>query len=76
MPKYVIPVLWMVADIVTVEAEDLKSAIKIVAEGPLPDGEYVDDSFQVDAAGIPENNEDESIREEYKHLFDDDFRDI
>lgn len=49
---YKIPVIWHSYGIVKVEAESLESAIELAEEGGLPDGEYIDGSFEVDIEGI------------------------
>lgn len=49
--KFILPVTWSVSGFVTVEAPTLKAAIEkfkdISDEIPLPEGEYVDDSFEL-----------------------------
>lgn len=50
MKKWRIPVEWVMTGIITVEAETLSDAIKKFDEKrdeyPLPDGYYLEDSFQ------------------------------
>lgn len=47
---YTIPLVWEVYGKVSVEADSLEDAIEYVLgpECPLPEGNYVDDSIQVD----------------------------
>ena len=48
MPKYKIPVSWVMTDEIDVEANSLEEAIQKVEESnELPDGEYLDSSFEV-----------------------------
>ena len=57
--NYKIPVIWQVVGLVEIEAESLEKAIqKAQASGtPLPrDGNYIEDSFEVDIEGIPFHN--------------------
>lgn len=50
--KFRIPVSWQVAGTVVVEAKNINEAIEIAKdkEGkiPLPEGDYIEDSWQVD----------------------------
>jgi len=49
MKTYDVPVFWMVSATVRVEAESLDDAKEQAMAGKLPDdGEYMDNSFQVD----------------------------
>jgi hypothetical protein len=50
MKTYRVPVSWMMCGSVYMEADSLDEAIEKVIEedGPLPEGFYLDDSFQVD----------------------------
>lgn len=49
LKKYKIPCVWQKKGILTIEAKSLKEAEKIAIEDSvLPDGYYIDDSFQVD----------------------------
>ena len=55
MKKFRIPVSWSVAAVLTVEAQDLETALSYAKESPLPDEyEYVDGSFKVDSYLIDE----------------------
>jgi hypothetical protein len=63
--KYKIAVVWTMAGTYEVEADSLEEA-KEIAEGSDPpcqklptDGEYVDDSFEIDEDRTSELNEDE-----------------
>lgn len=50
MSSFRIPLVWQMYGHVNVEADTLDDAIKYVLgpDCPLPEGEYVDDSIQVD----------------------------
>lgn len=48
MKEYEIPVTWEVWGTVKVKAESLKEANEKAIEAPLPDGEYITDSFKID----------------------------
>jgi len=60
--KVRIPCLWQVYGVVQVEvvaldASSLAQAItQVVEQSPLPDGRYIDDSFEIDWGGIPYEN--------------------
>ena len=45
-----IPVIWKMRTVMNIEARSLKEAVKIVNshEYELPDGEYVEDSYEID----------------------------
>ena len=49
MNKYKVAVEWMMFSFIEVEAASMEEAISIVEneDGSLPDGDYLDDSFQV-----------------------------
>lgn len=49
--------VWQCWGIVNIEAENIEQAIDIAREGPLPDGDYIDDSFEVDVEGFELLNE-------------------
>ena len=53
---YRIPVSWQMYGHITVEAENLEEAIEQAEDTntPLPEGSYVQDSFEVDRAAIDE----------------------
>ena len=58
MKTYKIPVVWTMMAYVEVEAESLDEAINEVMNAPLPDnGEYLEDSFEVDHMGLMEEVE-------------------
>ena len=56
---YTIPLVWEVYGQISVEAESLKEAIEYALgpDCPLPEGNYVDDSIQVDTDLINEMEE-------------------
>jgi hypothetical protein len=58
MPKYVIPVTWMMYGKYEVEAENIVEALDVVfGDTPLPpDGEYLEDSLYVNEEDVNENN--------------------
>ena len=45
--RFLIPVTWMEAGLEEVEADSLEEAVQKAREASLPDGEYVDGSFEV-----------------------------
>ncbi len=49
MNKYKVSVEWMMVAFIEVEASSIEEAISIVEneDGSLPEGSYLDDSFQV-----------------------------
>lgn len=58
MRTYRIPLVWQVYGHINVDAESLKEAIEYALgpECPLPDGEYVDESIEVDYDALDEND--------------------
>lgn len=48
MKKYEIPVTWMMRGSLNIEADSLAEAIKKAHDEPLPNGEYIDGSFEID----------------------------
>ena len=59
LKTYKIPVIWQVVGLMNIEANSLEEAIeKAQAPGtPLPrDGNYIEDSFEIDLEGIPYHN--------------------
>ena len=53
MKTYRVPVVWQMYGYVQVEAESMSEAIHEALAGPLPmDGDYIEDSFEVDELGI------------------------
>jgi len=54
---YKIPAVWHEWGLIEVEADSLEEAKQKVLDAPLPkDGEYIDDSFEIDEEGIPQHN--------------------
>lgn len=49
MNKYKVAVEWMMTSFIEVEASSIEEAISIVEneDGSLPEGDYLDDSFEV-----------------------------
>lgn len=43
-----IPVSWEMYGYITVEADNLEDAIEMAKDFPLPDGSYIEHSFQID----------------------------
>jgi hypothetical protein len=58
MKTYRIPLVWRVYGHINVDAESLKEAIEYALgpECPLPDGEYVDESIEVDYDALDEDD--------------------
>lgn len=58
MNKYKVAVEWMMFSFLEVEAASMEEAISIVEneDGSLPDGDYLDDSFQVNTQITKEIN--------------------
>ena len=55
--KFKIPVIWQVAGVMEIEADSLDAAIAQTERNTLPDnGEYIDDSFEIDYEGIHYHN--------------------
>ncbi len=54
MKTYTIPVVWQMYGKIVVEADSVEEAIDSVENDatPLPDGSYIDGSFEVDHAAI------------------------
>ena len=50
--KFIIPVMWQMYGLKEVEAETLEEAKKIAIEGSLPEGDYVDESFELEEESI------------------------
>lgn len=51
---YNIPVVWQMMGYVTVEAESFDAAVDTARESELPEGSYIENSFEVDYEGITE----------------------
>jgi hypothetical protein len=49
------------AGFVEVEAEDAEEAKQLALDEPLPDGDYVEDSFEVDTAIVLKDNGEEDF---------------
>lgn len=49
MPKFKIPVVWQMVGKIEIEADTLEDAVQKVHDStvPLPDGDYLEDSFEV-----------------------------
>jgi len=58
MKTYQIPVCWQMIAVVNVEAESLNEAMQIAQESELPAGDYLDDSYEVDAMLAVDMNSD------------------
>lgn len=58
MNKYKVAVEWMMFSFIEVEASSIEEAISIVEneDSSLPDGDYLDDSFQVNTEITAEIN--------------------
>ena len=58
MNKYKVAVEWMMFSFIEVEAASMEEAISIVEneDSSLPDGDYLDDSFQVNTEITAEIN--------------------
>ncbi len=55
MKNYRIPVIWQMYGYEEVRANSLENAIKIVMNAyGLPNGEYLDGSFEIDMEGVEE----------------------
>lgn len=55
MKEYRIPCVWMMYGYETVQANSLEEAIEIAENAfGLPNGEYIDGSFEIDMDGIEE----------------------
>jgi hypothetical protein len=54
MPKYKIGCTWNCYGIMVIEADSEDEAIRIAEDKPLPEGTYIDDSFEVDYGFIIE----------------------
>ena len=52
MKTYKIPVVWQCWGLVEVKAENIEDAKDMAMDAPLPNGEYVCDSCEIDEDGI------------------------
>ena len=71
MPKYVIPITFMITAEVPIEADNLKEAIDITVNGSLPVGDYIDESIRMQFEDLRVLNptiEDKEIEEVYKEF--------
>lgn len=48
MKTYKIPVVWQMYGVVRVEADSLEQAMELALEAKLPDGDYIEGSFELD----------------------------
>lgn len=55
--KYKIPCVWQSFGIVEIEADNLDEAIEKAHDAPLPEAEYIEDSFEVDEEAIEYYND-------------------
>jgi len=55
--KLQIPISWTVATDVEIVASSIEEATRIASNMPLPDGEYVDGSFEIDNDTLEFQNE-------------------
>ena len=51
---YTIPVVWQMIGTITIEADNFDSAIDAAKEADLPEGSYLENSFEIDYEGISE----------------------
>jgi ATP sulfurylase len=54
---FYIPIVWQMGETLTIEADSIEEAISLAKVEDLPDGIYIDDSFQIDWDEIAANNE-------------------
>ena len=55
--KYKIPCVWQSFGIVEIEADNLDEAIEKANNAPLPEAEYIEDSFEVDIEALEYYND-------------------
>ena len=55
--KYKIPCVWQSFGLVEVDADNLDEAIKKAENAPLPESEYIEDSFEVDIEALEYYND-------------------
>jgi hypothetical protein len=70
LKTYKIPVSWTVTATIEVVAHDLDEAFAIAGDPSFPnptDGEYLDDSFKIDAESLDCVNTNKSILKEIKN---------
>ena len=46
--KYRIPCFWSIGGVMEVEAKSLQEALDLAENAPLPEGNYMEDSFEID----------------------------
>ena len=56
MAKFIIPCSWEMYGKIEIEANTLQEAIEKANEAPLPEGNYVDSSFEVDTEVLYDEN--------------------
>jgi hypothetical protein len=71
LQAYAIPCMWQMYGVMHLTAHSLEEAIKQAREDrPLPDGEYMTDSFEVDLEALNiYNDQDKLILEEIRKYF-------
>ena len=57
MKTYKIPCVWQMYGIMHIKAKSLEDAIEKAEDAPLPDGDYVSDSFEVDIEALEYYND-------------------
>lgn len=57
MPKFRIPVSWRLSAVMEIEADNLIDACNKAWDEDLPEGDYVDDSFEADSYWAEQENE-------------------
>jgi len=57
MKTYHIPVIWQSWGLLHIKAKSMEEAEELALDAPLPVGEYVDDSFEIDYEGIGVHNQ-------------------
>lgn len=70
MKTYLIPVYWTVSGTIEVEADSLVKAIQLADSSPLPQGDYIEGSYQVNNQFIQFANDDEEIQKEAKEYYE------
>ena len=60
MKTFKIPVFWECTGHYIIEAEDLEEAVEEAYDLPLPEGSYVEDSFQVEVQFVEEVSKEDS----------------
>lgn len=57
MKTYTIPCVWQMYGLMKIKAKSLDEALEKAYMAPLPDGDYLDDSFEIDTEGVGQYNE-------------------